>query len=243
MLRTLVFLTLWGIVPEALAGTLRVPQDHPTIQAAIAAAEPGDVVLVAPGRYTERIALRPRITLRSAGDDAPGSRGLLRAEATILDGGGQQGEQPGVVMAEGSTLDGFTVTNVGKFDESLWKKHYDSQGEELADDEGAAHAEGTIPAIRAAGVECTVVHNIVHDNGDVGIAILGAAGRRVAPVEEGNRVFRNLGGGIGIAEQAEPIVRNNACYENLRAGIGCRQSRHDLIAETLPTCFVLHHRH
>jgi parallel beta-helix repeat protein len=30
-----------------------------------------------------------------------------------------------------------------------------------------------------------------------------------------------MGGGIGVAEGAEPIVRGNICKENLRAGIGC----------------------
>ena len=35
-------------------------------------------------------------------------------------------------MAEGSTLDGFTVTNVGSYDEATWKKHFDSKGEEHA---------------------------------------------------------------------------------------------------------------
>ncbi len=176
------------------------------------------------GAYSERIQLKPGITVRSVGDDTPGKVGLKRAEATILDGGGEVGDKPGVVMAEGSTLDGFTVTNVGVYDETIWRKHFDSQGEELGDDEGSVQANGTIPAISVRGVNCTVTNNIVHHNGDVGIAVLGSKDRRITPLIANNTSYRNLGGGIGVADYSEPIVRDNKSYENLRAGIGCRNS-------------------
>jgi len=218
----LAFLLAGATLQPAVAATLRVPQDHTSIQAAVDAAAPGDTILVSPGKYPERLRLKPGVTVRSAGDDAQGSDGLKRAEATVLDGGGQKGNQPGVVLAEGSTLDGITVTNVGLYDEAVWKKHSDSRGEELGDDEGAVRAEGTIPAIRIQGVSCTVTNCIVHHNGDVGIGILGAEKTRTAPLVVGNLVFRNLGGGIGVAAGAEPILRGNTCKENLRAGIGCR---------------------
>ena len=46
----------------------RVPQESPTIQAAIDAAQPGDTVIVASGRYQERLRLKPEIVVRSDGD-------------------------------------------------------------------------------------------------------------------------------------------------------------------------------
>ncbi len=220
----LLFPAIFMLTESAQAETLYVPAGHPAIQAAIDAAAAGDTILVAPGRYRERLKLKPGILLRSAGDDAPGDHGLKRAEVTILDGGGA-GDQPGVALAEGSTLDGFTITNVGIYDEAVWQRHFDSHGEELGDDEGSVHAEGTIPAVSIRGNSCTVSHCIVHHNGDVGIAVLGVEGTTTAPRIEDNRVFRNLGGGIGVAEQAEPIVRGNHCTENLRAGIGCRKAK------------------
>lgn len=225
MMRTVVLLLLAiASAQPALAATLRVPQDHKTIQAAIDASQSGDTITVAPGKYQERIRLKPGIILRSAGDDAKGTEGLKRAEATILDGSGKEGKQPGVVMAEGSTFDGFTLTNVGAYDEALWKKHFDSKGEELGDEEGSVQAEGTTPAISIQGVSCTVSHCIVHHNGDVGIGILGKEKTKTTPLVTGNLVSRNMGGGIGVAEGAEPIIRGNTCKENLRAGIGCRKA-------------------
>lgn len=210
--------------PLLAAATVRVPEDHKTIQAAIDAAQPGDTVTVAPGKYPERIRLKAGVTLRSRGDNAKGAEGLKRAEATVIDGGGKGGKQPGVAMAEGSTLDGFTVTNVGAYDEATWKKHFDSKGEELGDDEGATHAEGTTPAIGITGVSCTVTNCVVHHNGDVGIGTTGKAGTKAAPLVAGNLVYRNMGGGIGVAEGSEANVRGNTCKENLRAGIGCRKA-------------------
>lgn len=81
-------------------------------------------MLVTAGTYRERLRLKESVTLRSAGDDAKGKLGLTRADATIIDGGGKLGEGPGVAMAEGATLDGFTVTNVGVYDEAEWSKHH-----------------------------------------------------------------------------------------------------------------------
>lgn len=211
-------------VQPAFAANLRVPQDHKTLQAAIDASQSGDTITVAPGKYQERIRLKPGIVLRSAGDDTKGTDGLKRAEATVIDGGGKGGKQPGVVMAEGSTLDGFTITNVGVYDEALWKKHFDSKGEELGDEEGSVQAEGTTPAISVQGVSCTVTRCIVYHNGDVGIGILGGGKTKTAPLVTDNLVYRNMGGGIGVAEGAEPILRGNTCKENLRAGIGCRKA-------------------
>jgi Right handed beta helix region len=224
MMRTLLLLIATVAAQPALAARLRVPEDHKTIQAAIDASQSGDTITVAPGRYPERVRLKPGVILRSVGDDARGAAGLKRAVATILDGGGKGGKLPGVVMAEGSTLDGFSITNVGAYNEAIWKQHFDSKGEELDDEEGSVQAEGTIPAIGIQGVSCTVTHCLVSHNGDVGIGILGKEKTKTIPLISDNIVMRNMGGGIGVAEGAEPIIRGNTCKENLRAGIGCRKA-------------------
>lgn len=50
---TLVLVTAPGV--PAAAGVLHVPADHPTIQAAVDAAVPGDLIQIAPGRYAENV--------------------------------------------------------------------------------------------------------------------------------------------------------------------------------------------
>ncbi|MCA9119114.1 MAG: right-handed parallel beta-helix repeat-containing protein [Planctomycetales bacterium] len=196
---------------------LRVPADHSSIQAAIEAATVGDEVIVEAGVYKERIQLKLGVALRSQGDNTVGELGLVRAERTIIDGAGDDGQAAGVEMAEGSTLDGFTIRNVGVYDDTEWRRHYETQGEEQEEEPiGAAGIAG----IAATGVSCTIQNNIVHHIGYTGIGITGAEGKTCSPVVMKNICFRNMGGGIGSMRGSTAIIRQNTCFENFYAGIG-----------------------
>lgn len=90
-------------VAAAAAADINVPQDAPTIQAAIDLATGGDRVLVAPGTYRERIDFSGKdITVASTGG----------AQVTVIDGEGEPGFV--VTFAGGETRDavlrGFTIT-------------------------------------------------------------------------------------------------------------------------------------
>lgn len=205
---------------SCLAATLHVPKDHKTIQAAIAAAAAGDTVLVAAGTYRETVKLKERVILRSAGDDAPGAIGLKRAESTIIEGPGAEAKAAGVTLAEGAVLDGFTVTGVGQFDQKEYDRHHATHGENLPDERGATGA-AHMTAVSLPDVTAAVKHCIVRDNGHGGIGSFGASNKsRVYR----NVVYRNMGGGVGIAEGATTTVEGNRCYNNLRGGIGNRKS-------------------
>lgn len=204
--------------PLAEAATLRVPEDHKTIQAAINAAASGDTVLVGPGTYRERIQLKDKITLRSAGDDTQGKLGLMRAEQTIIDGTDGNEDSPGIAMAEDATLDGFTVTGIGTYDEEAWNQHHASQGEEQSEEHIGKPGIAGISVIGIA--DCRVINNIVHHVGYTGIVIIGAEGKRVSPKIRRNVTYRNMGGGIGVMTYSSPTVEANTCFENFYAGIG-----------------------
>jgi parallel beta-helix repeat protein len=203
---------------EARSRTLSVPTDYKTIQAAIDAATTRDEVVVSAGTYNERIRLKPGLSLRSAGGSEKGAIGLKRAEQCVIDGRGvEKVATPGVIMAEGATLDGFTVTRVGKYDDANWNKHHATSGAEQAHEHIGGFGS---PAIGADAVTCDILNNIVHHNGDTGIALRGDESKTVTPLVKGNVCYRNMGGGIGIMKGASGLITGNTCFENFYAGIG-----------------------
>ncbi|MEO3751368.1 right-handed parallel beta-helix repeat-containing protein [Streptomyces sp. B6B3] len=89
-----------GRRPDGAEVTIRVPADAPTISDAVSLAQPGDLVLVAPGVYHESVLIdTERITLR----------GESRAEVVI---DGQVRRPNGVVVtAPGVAVENLTVRN------------------------------------------------------------------------------------------------------------------------------------
>lgn len=197
------------------AQPLRVPANYASIQAAIDASQAGAVIVVSAGIYRERLVLKPGIRLISEGGPEKGKQGLLRAEKTVIEGTGGKG--PGVMMAEGATIDGFTVTGVGAYDEERWQKHWTDRGENQSHEHIGGFGE---PGIGADGVSCRIVNCIVHHNGGTGIALRGAESGAADPIVKSNICYRNMGGGIGLMRGVGGIVRSNTCYENFYAGIG-----------------------
>ena len=87
------FVFFLGFLPSAVAATIYVPdKDHPTIQAAVDAANPGDIIVVGPGTYTEPISInedKVGITITSA--NGPSETVILaQGETPVLDISGKE---------------------------------------------------------------------------------------------------------------------------------------------------------
>jgi hypothetical protein len=94
-----------GDQPSAADGaTRRVPEDFATIQAAVDAADPGDLVLIGPGTYAEEVVVET--------DDLT-LRGLDR-NAVILDGGFSLVNGIRVAGAAGVAIENMTARNYTK---------------------------------------------------------------------------------------------------------------------------------
>ncbi|WP_309111178.1 right-handed parallel beta-helix repeat-containing protein [Saccharothrix sp.] len=89
-----------GSRPDGTRVTIRVPADAPTISAAVSLAQPGDLVLVAPGVYHESVKVdTPQVTLRGESRDAVVIDGRLRQPNGV------------VVTAPGVAVENLTVRN------------------------------------------------------------------------------------------------------------------------------------
>ncbi|MEE2643217.1 MAG: right-handed parallel beta-helix repeat-containing protein [Planctomycetota bacterium] len=205
--------------------TLKVPQQFKTIQKAMERAGAGDTVLVSAGIYAGTVSLKKGVRLKSAGNDEPGYLGLKRAEATILDLKKAAVPQ-GVLMKEGSILDGFSVRNFGEFDVRKWENDYETQGN--LQEEHQLGRQGRA-AILVPGVACTVSNNIVCLNGFSGILIQGKSEQGGPPVIGRNYCFRNMGAGISLVKGSEAKVVENRAFENLVAGIGQNNAHPQLV--------------
>ena len=106
-----------GILPsgrKATGVTRRVPQDYPTIQNGVDAANPGDLVLIDKGEYNEAVFVTtPSVTLRGVDRNAVILDGKFELGTGIMVGG--NGVAIENMTARNYTLNGFFWTGVQGF--------------------------------------------------------------------------------------------------------------------------------
>jgi len=203
----------------AYSDIINVPKDYNTIQAAINAADHGDIILAGPGTYQENINfIGKRIVIQSTSGP----------DLTIIDGQ-MFGSVVRFMNNEGSDsiLDGFTITNgsgtiVG-----------------LLFNGGGVFCLNSTPTIknniiarnytdRGAGIFCQgaspmISNNVITENAaSFGGGILGI--HYSSPFIVGNTVSKNFGytngGGIQMGYNSNPAIHNNLIYENFAGNAG-----------------------
>jgi serine protease len=197
---------------------INVPADQPTIQAAINAANNGDTVLVAPGKYVENINFAGKaITVTSSSGPS----------VTTIDGGTNGSV---VTFNSGETnqsvLSGFTIQNGSNY--------YGAGGVQVSNASPTIngnvitgnHASGGI-GIYIDGGSPRITGNTITGNTEIGsggggggiYATAGSASPS-APTITGNTITNNSvanggnGGGIAIDYFSSPLIENNLIQGN-----------------------------
>ncbi|WNG26854.1 hypothetical protein F0U62_24660 [Cystobacter fuscus] len=194
---------------EAPPRTLRVPQDHPSIQAAVDAASAGDTVRVMPGTYHESVRLKSGIRLLGGG-----------APWTFLDGGGAPGKLVDFSGATDVVVAGFTFQNVGTGNVCDSSGVMDCGGEWYS---AALYADGHTEEGQAP-TSALVTHNIFRDN-FIG-ALLYFHARAVV---RNNLFVRNTHGFVANHFQDVALVANNVFWENTREAIVSQAAYLDIL--------------
>ncbi len=201
-----VMLTATIFAGQIFALVIRIPQDYPTIQQGIDAANAGDVVLVAPGTYPEEITMKAGVVITGAGEDL-----------SVIDGGGDAGD---VVSAIGNDitstakLQGFTITgasNSGGMPGGAGVFCNSGAAPEVSNNRVEGNDQGIVMWNQSSAF---LHNNVVIDNVYTGIGISSAA------IIVNNTVANNSTG-MYDSGGYRPTIMNNIVTGNSSRGIGC----------------------
>ncbi|HEX2403571.1 MAG TPA: NosD domain-containing protein [Acidimicrobiia bacterium] len=225
-------------LPVGASVTLRVPQDHPSIQDAINAASTGDTIVIAPGTYNENVIIDKSVSLVAESFDSSDPRN----NTTILDGGGdpvitvQRGVAPspsftGLVIRNGR--DGIVSQSPMIVDHSYLTQNGD--GLQYASGAGGVASDNVFEAssddaidinhpIRDFAIEDS---EIMRSRGD-GIEIRlqdDAISETVEIAIRGNRIVQSNHDGIQLIDYYEDtdrifVIERNLIRDSGQAGIG-----------------------
>ncbi|HOO53320.1 MAG TPA: NosD domain-containing protein [Methanothrix sp.] len=206
--------------------------NYTTIQAAIEAAEDGEVVEVESGTYNENVVVDKSITLRGVdtGEGVPVVNARGNGSAVIL-------------KADGIVLEGLYITNAGSYPSAgievvsndnliaglgVWNSEWvgiylkGCTNTTISESISSNNGNDGILAFRAPGN--FVKDNVVSNNGDDGIQLLNSDNVRV----ESNVVVNNTDVGIFLdTSQNIVVVGNTLSYNN--KGIGLKNSGIDRV--------------
>ena len=211
----------------ALAATIYVPTDQPTIQAGIDASLNGDIIIVAAGTYVENIDFLCKDIILQSEEGA---------DLTVIDGN-QNGSVVTITCGEDVVIDGFTIRNGSG---THFPEAYTAMG-------GGIFCEYSSATI----VNCTIIGNVLIEDSPVGGGIYGresiltidnctiTENSSFYPVAAGGDVN---GSGGGVCCDASSLSVTNCTITKNRFGNNGGGIRCDTSFVTIDNCTISENR-
>ena len=209
---------------NAVDGKRNVPDEYPTIQTAVDAANSGDDIIVQKGTYNEDIVIDKNIDLIGIG-------------WPTIDGGSKDGDINTIMLPylgdKAGRIEGFIITGGGKGPMGHGINAWDSapiivnnkitrnghvgigiHGREILTSKTKIYNniiyENLIGIGNGRNSKAHIYDNHIFDNRIVGVGSRGLAAPRI----EGNHIYRNRIG-VGCREVASPHIEGNLLYDNV----------------------------
>ncbi len=177
--------------------------DFTDIQEAIAAAAPGDTILIREGTYTGGIKLdKP---LRIIGESEPGEVVLERHGGDVI-----------ISTAASGLLRNLYVRQTGGVHD---RGIYIRTGELVVEQCDIVSLSGPCISI-AEDAHPTIRNNRIHGGADDGISVYNGKG-----TIEDNDIYANVGCGVSMWSGSDSVVRKNRIHDNQRSGITVYESK------------------
>ncbi len=191
---------------------LKVPQEYPSIQSAINAAQAGDEVRVSPGIYYENVVMKDGVDLIGSG-----------ADVTIIDGRGVGNAVYAKDITDNTTtIKGFTITSKGHPWSGISLRNADIIiMNNIIRDNGGCDPPDPLGGLRLCGGNGIssmdnsspfIINNVVTNNEQAfGISIWYSKSTRAKII---NNIIINNAGGIDVYKSLQPIISNNNIWND-----------------------------
>jgi len=235
-------------------GAIRVPEDWPTIQAAIDAALDGGLVLIAPGTYTENLTITEKSVSLASYYHMTGDPRFIRH--TIIDGNGQTVITVADTAANGTEIIGLTIRNgddgiEARADLRVLHNHIrnNDDGIDYTDcgglNQGNIYEENRDDGIDLDGASHAIIENNVirnNENDGIEIRLHEYRGPVLSIIIRNNTISGNVEDGIQLIDYPDLSSRSfwierNIIHGNLMAGLGLMdngETREDFRAASIP---------
>ena len=202
---------LLGVEASAGNRTLVVPDNYPTISAALTYAAEGDIVFVKKGVYNENPLVDKAITLR--GEKPNGT-------VVVGTGGVERGAKAAFTLAaDGIILTGFTIQSQFYSNSTYYASGVNIQGDNciLSDNTINGTYYGIFSSVQS---QTSIVNNSITGTLKEGIRICGGSENTIS----GNHLTGNAQSGIAIDGYSDTIIGNNIAKNTRGIGLGAAYS-------------------